>query len=327
MVLVFWWILILGLLGVATLCWLAWRPNKREPVRIPVANADRLTGLPGYAKALARRRIWTGVLVFSALLLTLGALLAASRPASQQSSQPERENRDIVLCLDVSGSMVSTDANLVEIFSRLAKDFRGERLGLVIFDSSAVQVFPLTDDYEFVQDQLGTALKAMKDQSVDTGFFDGTFSGKGSSLIGDGLATCVNSFPKLGAEQRSRSIVLATDNLLLGKPLFSLDEAARLAAKDSIRVYGINPVGAGAAAKKALAAQQMRDAVELTGGAYYALENPAAAQDIVNRIQATEAKKIQGPLQFSAREQPEFWLAIAALGLVGLFVAAWRSSR
>ncbi|GAA1050295.1 vWA domain-containing protein [Arthrobacter russicus] len=327
MALVFWWLLPIGaalLLGV--LYW-AWRGPKRERRRTPVAHADRLTGLPGYRAALARRRLWTGVLAGSALLLCLGALIAASRPAVPQNNSPQSNNRDIMLCLDVSGSMVDADAELVQVFNDLAQNFRGERLGMVIFDSSAVQVFPLTDDYEFVREQLTAAHTAMSDQSKDTGFFDGTYGGKGSSLIGDGLATCVNGFPQTPDALRSRTVVFATDNVLLGRPLFSLDQAAALAVGKSVRVYGINPNGPEATGTKASAARQLQAAVEKTAGAYYPLGDPAAAKDIVAQVQATEARRIEAAPRINLRDQPEPWLAVAGLGLGGLIFGAWRLRR
>lgn len=327
MVLVFWWVLPLGAALLAAGLWWAWRGSKPEPRRTPVAHVERLTALPGYRRALVRRRTWTMLLAASALLLCAGALLAAARPAVPQRNSPEQNNRDVMLCLDVSGSMVDTDAELVQIFDGLAQDFRGERLGMVIFDSSAVQAFPLTDDYDFIRDQLAEARAAMTDQSKDLGFFEGTYSGKGSSLIGDGLATCVNGFPQTPDARRSRSVVLATDNILLGRPLFSLEQSAALAAKGAIRVYAINPNGLTGQGRQALAAEQLQVAADSTGGAYYALENPAAAKQIVAKVQATEASRIKGAPRITVQDQPETGLAIAGLGLVGLIFGAWRLRR
>ncbi|NYE94467.1 hypothetical protein FHU41_000688 [Psychromicrobium silvestre] len=327
MVLILGWLIPLGLIALAAVAYFALRRGRNEREPIPVAHAERLTALPAYAKALARRRLWILVAVLSLLVLVLASLLAAARPAEQSNIRPEQSNRDIVLCLDVSGSMVDTDVKLVEVFTQLAKDFNGERLGMVIFDSSAVQVFPLTDDYEFINEQLADAKKSLTEQSNSTGFFEGTYSGKGSSLIGDGLATCVNSFPKLASEQRSRSIVLATDNMVAGKQLFTLPEAAALATKASIRIYGINPNGPDGAAARVTAGEQMKSAVRGTGGEYYVLSDTAAAADIVQKVQATEASKLQGRPQLVTHDRPEVWLLIAGLALLSLLFAAWRLRR
>ncbi|WP_394938127.1 VWA domain-containing protein [Psychromicrobium sp. YIM B11713] len=327
MVLILWWLIPLVLLCLAVVAYFALRRPKKAPERLLVAHAERLTSLPGYARALAKRRRWTLVALGSLGVLIVAGVLAAARPAEQSSIRPEQSNRDIVLCLDVSGSMIDTDARLVDVFTQLAKDFHGERLGMVIFDSSAVQVFPLTDDYDFINEQLIDAGNSLQRQSNSSGFFEGTYSGKGSSLIGDGLATCVNSFPKLSSESRSRSIVFATDNVLVGKPLFTLPEAADLASKNNIRIYGINPNGPQASATRLKAGQQMSEAVKGTGGEYYVLGDDDAASDIVAKVQATEASKLQGRPQLVSYDRPEVWLLMAGLGLLGVLFAAWRLRR
>ncbi|AJT41110.1 VWA domain-containing protein [Psychromicrobium lacuslunae] len=327
MVLTWWWLIPVILLAFAALAFFALRGNRQDQQRMPVAHAERLTALPGYARALARRRWWTLAALVALLVLVLAGVLAVARPAEQNSIRPEQSNRDIVLCLDVSGSMINTDAKLVEVFSGLAKDFRGERLGMVIFDSSAVQVFPLTDDYDFINEQLKDASNSLQNQSNSTGFFEGTYSGKGSSLIGDGLASCVNSFPKLGNEARSRSIIFATDNMLVGKPLFSLSESADLASKNNVRIYGINPNGPEASSSRVKAGQQMQAAVKGTGGEYYVLGDENAAREIVDKVQATEANKLQGRPQVVSHDRPELWLLIAGAAVIALLLASWRLRR
>ena len=150
---------------------------------------------PNTRLALRRHRRWLAVAALAAGTLLVSAVAAAARPMELTTIRPEQRNRDIMLCLDSSGSMSSADSAVVEVFGVLAKDFDGERIGLTIFDSSAVQVFPLTDDYEYVQEQLKLAKAAFDGDSGSAGFLDGTWSGRGSSLIGDGLASCVNGFP------------------------------------------------------------------------------------------------------------------------------------
>ncbi|ABY25167.1 hypothetical protein RSal33209_3458 [Renibacterium salmoninarum ATCC 33209] len=47
MVLVFWWLLPVGLVFLAILIFFAWRRLRQAPDRLPVAHAERLTALPG----------------------------------------------------------------------------------------------------------------------------------------------------------------------------------------------------------------------------------------------------------------------------------------
>lgn len=67
-----------------------------------------------------------------------------------------------MLCLDVSGSMAEVDMEILDTFLELTDDFKGERIGLTIFNASPVQVFPLTDDYEFVKEHLKCSATVLK---------------------------------------------------------------------------------------------------------------------------------------------------------------------
>ena len=170
----------------------------------PVANTSLLTRLPEYRRALRRHRIRMLVLAGSATLLGGAALIGAARPVDVTIERPETRNRDVVLCLDISGSMAAYDAELVRTFMTLVTQFEGERIGLVIFNSSAATVFPLTDDYDFIHDELDIALRALAgDPEVDY-FFAGTFNGLGTSLIGDGLTSCVSSFDRVDTRRAHR---------------------------------------------------------------------------------------------------------------------------
>ena len=55
--------------------------------------------------------------------------ILASKGREVSTIRPEQHNRDIMLCLDASGSMSSADAAVVDVFSELAAEFDGERIG------------------------------------------------------------------------------------------------------------------------------------------------------------------------------------------------------
>ncbi|WP_347107640.1 vWA domain-containing protein [Paenarthrobacter sp. S56] len=290
-----------------------------------MAHGNRLGDLPEYRQALRRHKAALAVaLVLGAVFLAATAATAA-RPVQRSTEQPETRNRDIVLCLDVSGSMTSTDAALAELFERLAKEFDGERIGLVIFDSSSVQVFPLTDDYEFAAAQLAEARKAL--DSGAGSFFDGTWSRGGSSLIGDGLASCVQSFPLEPGEdgKRSRSVVFATDNFLSGEPIFTLGEAAALAKERNVKIHALNPGDLDYGDKADQPGAQLKAAAESTGGSYHTLESPDAVPGIVSDVQATEATSYLAAPTAVIADDPVWPLGIAVLAGAGLLVLGWRS--
>ncbi|MGP0223039.1 MULTISPECIES: vWA domain-containing protein [unclassified Paenarthrobacter] len=323
MELTYWWLLPLAAAAVAA-AWLVLRRAPR-PYR-PVAHSDRMTHLPEYKKALARYRF---TLVLGALLgavFLAASVTAAARPVQRSTHQPEVRNRDIVLCLDVSGSMAGTDAAIAGVFKELAKEFDGERIGMVIFDSSSVQLFPLTDDYDYVAGQLSEAQEAF--ESGAGSFFDGTWQRGGSSLIGDGLASCVQSFPEDhtegGGTRRTRSVVLATDNFLSGNPVFTLEEAAALARSRDVAVHALNPGDLDYGDDPVQPGAQLRAAVEGTGGSYHALDSPGAVPGIVQQVQDSEASAYLAAPQAVVSDDPAWPLGIAVVSGMGLLVVGWR---
>lgn len=83
----------------------------------------------------------SGILALGATTAIVAGVVAA-RPMSAQTVQPVDTSRDIMLCLDVSGSMTEVDVEVLTVFDELLDSFEGERIGLTIFNSSPVQIFP-----------------------------------------------------------------------------------------------------------------------------------------------------------------------------------------
>ncbi|MEO5745465.1 MAG: VWA domain-containing protein [Terracoccus sp.] len=286
-----------------------------------VANSQALTRVPAYQHALRAHRIRLVVLAVSACLLGGAAIVGAARPLDTTIDKAQSRSRDIMLCLDISGSMATFDARLVKTFKTLVTKFEGERIGMVIFNSSAATVFPLTDDYDYINGELDSAEQALNGDSDYESFFAGTFNGRGTSLIGDGLATCAGSFDRIDT-QRARSIVFATDNHLAGRPLIDLDEAGELATSKGVRVYGLNPEQDGTDR----AAIAMRTVVTSTGGQYFALSDESAVTTIVDAVQAQEASIIESAARALYTDAPTVPIALAGLGLVGVIGATRRWS-
>lgn len=316
-------VLAVGLLLVAAGALVVYRLRVRRAARAgaAVANSRALTELPEFRRALRVHRIRMGVLTGSAALLACAALLGAARPLDTTVDKPQTRSRDIMLCLDISGSMAAYDAELVATFKTLVGSFEGERVGLVIFNSSAATVFPLTDDYDFINDELDTAADALGGDPDQESFFAGTFNGRGTSLIGDGLATCVSSFDRVDL-QRARSVVFATDNHVAGRPLIEVPEAGELAKAKGVRVYGLNPEEDGPDDEAA----EMREVVTGTGGRYYPMSDPSAVKGIVDAVQAQEATIIDSAARALYSDNPTVPILLAGVGLVGVVGASRRWS-
>ena len=102
--------------------------------------------------------------------IAVAALVAAlaictvliARPAHVDRDAERSSSRDIVLCLDVSGSALPYDRAVIETYLELVSHFQGERIALSIFNSTSRTVFPLTDDYDLVSSQLTKAADALR---------------------------------------------------------------------------------------------------------------------------------------------------------------------
>ena len=149
-----------------------------------------------------------------------------------------------MLCIDISTSVDYLNENLLEELKKTVDELHGERFGIVIFNTSPVLLSPLTDDYEFIKEQLdmidkslkvrnseddsdlySTDLSSMYDWLYYEGYItSGTLVGneqRGSSLIGDGLAAAACDFSDKD-KTRTKIMIFSTDNDIQGNPVVSI---------------------------------------------------------------------------------------------------------
>lgn len=328
------WQLSLALIIIIALLWFAepiilrrYSRSKRHDAlrqKLPIANTSRLRAFPLYIQQVKRyKRLLSVVLGLHALLLIMMIILAG-RPSSVAVVSPEVKNRDIVLCLDVSRSMYEYDVEIIKTYRTLARKFDGERLGLVLFDRSPAVIFPLTDDASLIDSKLSLIEKALTPPGT-LEYFDilsGTVvsNGQGSSLIGDGLASCIGRFDKLDSK-RSRSIILGTDNQLAGTPIISLPEAAELAKQKDIRVYGIYP---NSNKNREAEAAELKRTMLATSGDYYALRDKNTIPNIVQKIAAQDTSRFKGTPRVTRTDQPQLLLYGMLIIIISLIIIDWR---
>lgn len=292
------------------------RADATDAVRI--ARAERLRALPSFREALVRRTVaLTGILAIG-VITVIAAGVVAARPMSSQTIQPVNTSRDIMLCLDVSGSMTEVDVEVLSVFEELLEGFEGERIGLTIFNSSPVQIFPLTDDYEFIRGHLETMMQSFDYLDEIPEHWVGTLNGNGASLIGDGLAACTMGFDRPD-DQRSRSVIFATDNEINGASIVTLEEAAAYAASKDVRVFALNPVQG----KDADVSAELTAAAEATGGAAFGLRDTTTVADIVGQVQEQEATELRGEAQIVWTDTPNLWIVVLMAGLLAFIVVLW----
>jgi Ca-activated chloride channel homolog len=306
-------------LGVAVVTGLlAWWLSRPRAARraVPGSSLDRVRALPGFQVLargeLRRRRLETA---FHAVALA-GVALMAARLVGVGDDSEEMRTREVVLCLDVSGSMKDLDADVIDAYLGLVDTLKEERIGFVMFDAYAVTAFPLTTEHDYVAEQLRTAQGV-----IERGQVPGTLAPQvGSSLIGDGLATCVQGFDRLD-ETRSRTIVLATDNVESGDSIYSVQQAADLARSHGVMVFGIVP-----AANDPEPTEELRTAVRTTHGDVLPLTpgEPANLARITTAVKAQQKSALLATAQERSYDRVAPGAALLLIGLAGSLVGGWR---
>ena len=130
--------------------------------------------------------------------------------------------------------MIQLDVDVLASFATLTAGLDGERIGLTIFNGSAVSVFPLTDDAEYIADTLADSATLLVEHKRCS-----RRDRRGRQLTHRRRARLVRPALRFRRSRRSRSIVFVTDNMLAGQPIMRLPEAAAAVAERDIRVYAI----------------------------------------------------------------------------------------
>lgn len=296
-----------------------------------LANTEDLRGLPSYQRQLYWNRAGAGALVALLTVFSISVAVVAGAPVERRVDHPKLASRDIVLCLDASGSMLPYDGQILRQFDQMVEKFQGERLSLHMWSAQTIVKFPLTDDYELISEVLNQAARV-----IDEGYFgpDGDYvlvsaeladylSGVDapdgvmiSSLVGDGLATCVLGFDHQDSE-RSRTVILATDNEVMGEQIYSLSEAAQFANDQDIDIIALNPGDGGPLTAEA---EQLKYVVESNGGVFYNANDPGAIAEIIQGIEAQQAIDLEGTSKVVETDTPQTAISWAAWSLVGLLL-------
>jgi Ca-activated chloride channel family protein len=260
-------------------------------------------------------------------LLALSALIIAlARPQKRNESQTtEGDGIDIVLCMDVSGSMGSRDIapSRMEVAKEVAEEFVRsrpvDRIGLVVFSGESFTQCPITND----RNTLITQIQNLESRTL---LKDGT-------VIGEGLATAVDRLSKITS--KSKVIILITDgkedapDTRLIDPLTALE----IAKSKSVKVYTIG-IGAmpSTIIERSTATKSRNPEIDFideallnriateTGGKFFRAKDKQALQDTYRQIDQLEKTKIE--TRTTARYEENFLpLILAAILFLFLEIA------
>jgi len=288
------------------------------------ANASlRMPGLSPFEGTGLTFRHYLRHALFGFRILAIALLIfVLARPqATNKFQDVTTEGIDIVLALDISGSMLARDfkPDRLEASKNVATEFISgrpyDRIGLVVFSGESFTQCPLTADHAVLINLL---------RDIESGMIeDGT-------AIGNGLATAVNRIKDSNA--KSRVIILLTDGVN-NRGEIAPATAADIAKTFGIRVYTIGVGTKGMAPYPVqtpfgLQYQNMpveidedilRNISDATGGMYFRATDNDKLIQVYQEIDKLEKSKID-VRQFSRKDEKYMLPALIAFILVALEV-------
>ncbi|MFT0761659.1 VWA domain-containing protein [Scrofimicrobium sp. R131] len=326
-----------ALILVAAGALLAWQLARRsEATRTWLANSATLFALPSFRTQQRRYRVLMGSAAGAVLAAVCASAVLAGAPVDRRVENPALARRDLVLCLDASGSMLPYDGQILDHMREVSAHFSGERMALQMWSAQTVVKFSLTDDYQLIDDVLAEAAGVIRRGYmgeegeyvlVSNELFDylhGVDAPDGeeiASLVGDGLASCVLGFDHRDQE-RSRTVILVTDNEVQGPQIYTLEQAVKFATDQDVQIIALYPSPDGALTSEG---EALRSLVEGAGGTFYQADDPGSVEGIVADIQAQQLVEAEGRNRVVETDRPRtaaLWLAGSSLLLLALL--AWR---
>lgn len=256
-------------------------------------NASPSMGISTIAPFKKLGTSWKLLLMHFCFILDLIAIgcviIALSRPMTYEGMSKSRiEGTDIILALDISGSMTAPDiapnrfAASKEVAEKFILGRENDNMGIVIFSGESLSIMPLTND----RGVLVNALKNVKMGSLE----DGT-------AIGDGLASAINRISS--GKAKSKSIILLTDGTNNAGDV-APSTAAEIARKKGIKVYTIgagtdgsvavrDPYGfAATTIETKIDEESLRQIASLTGGKYFRAKDAGTLKRVFAEIDSLE---------------------------------------
>ena len=310
-------------LGILVLIIFAVEAIGLAPGAVRISTGELLARLHSRRMTLTRR--------IPAALRALGLLLLLMALAGPMRGYHIRKDRagviDIMLCLDVSGSMEQQDFqidgkpyNRLHVAREAARRFINnrretqdtrfglDRIGLALFSGLAWTQCPLTLDYDILERELDNSKIAAER--------------KQGTAIGSALGLAVPRLSK--SEAKSKVVVLLSDGVNNRGELDPVT-AAHLAKEYGIRVYTI---GAGSAEEvvvrqgffpvrtEAIDEKVLKEMASITGGRYYLATDTESLLKAYEEIGALEVTEIDVGDYYEAREEFMPYIIAGALALL-----------
>lgn len=299
---------LLLLLLIPIVIWKIWK-RKRLQANLTIPTTVPLSHAP---KTLRQRLLWLPNLL--RILAFLLIIIALARPQSRFSTRNiETEGIDIVMALDISGSMRTMDfkPNRLEACKAVATDFIAlrptDRIGLVVYGEEAYTLCPVTSDHNTL---IGMLEK--------TDFNDL----ENATAIGDGLGTAINRLRE--SEAKSKVVILLSDGVN-NSGYIDPYAATEIAKNQNIKIYTIGCGSYGQApiptpygpqlVQTEIDEKLLNYMANCTGGKYFRATHKDKLREIYQEIDKMEKTKISESV-FEGRTDifsPFLWITLILL--------------
>jgi Ca-activated chloride channel family protein len=313
------WLLLLAL---ALPLWLWWERRSARGGGLRFSSVGTAQSLPSFWSALGPSLL----LVLRGATLVLFVAALARPQLARSESRVKTEGIDIVLVVDISGSMWARDyerggrpESRIDAVKDVVREFirsrSNDRIGMVVFGTRAYVASPLTLDHDWLERNL---------DRVKIGLVEG------NTAIGAGIGTAVNRLRDTRA--RSKVIVLLTDG---GENVHTPPalEAAKAAQEFNVRIY---TVGAGSDYKGPMKVfdddgnfrgmmqgdldeDLLKQIATVTGGQYFRAADTASLRKTYAQIDAMEKQKVE-TLAYEEWRELFPWFLAPGLGCLLLAV-------
>jgi Ca-activated chloride channel family protein len=321
----FFWLLLIIPVVVA---WQFWKRNQQMATL-------KISSLQGFSKSTSFLAKLKPFLFVFRLLALSSMIIALARPRTVDVSSKTKTTKgiDIVMAIDVSGSMLAKDLrpNRMEALKKVAQGFvearPNDRIGIVVYASEAYTKTPVTSDKAVVLD----ALRGVKYDNI---LQDGTG-------IGMGLSTAINRLKD--SKAKSKVVILMTDGVN-NSGFIEPETASNIAKEFGIKVYTI-AIGTNGMAEFPYAIapngsflfkmmpveideKLLRGIAANTGGKYFRATSNSSLSNVYEEINKLETTEIE-ELKFYDYDEKFRPFALFALGLllveIGLRNTVFRS--
>lgn len=285
--------------------------EKSSSIRIPffrhVAQAAGVEPKSG-SVILSRAKLQTGIVVLIWLLL----VTAMARP--EKLGEPvviEKSARDVVLALDISGSMDQRDftssdgtpkqrlAAVKDVLRSFIAERQGDRMALIIFGTRAFVQAPFTEDLNSL-----------------TGFLDQTAVGMAgpNTALGDAIGLGIRTFESSEVDQRL--MIVLSDGADTSSRMTPVNASA-IAADKGVVIYTVGVGDPNASGEDRVDLDALKEIADRTGGEYFFADDEDALTETYERIDQLNPRVVETQSYRPRESLAHFPLVLALVVMLG----------